>query len=1098
MKALYGILITCLCWASVMAAPTLPVHFEVDGLTPTTSPDEFGSPTRDAQGRLLIEEDGHWYYAMIDSSTSEQHLVKYTARELSGGIPDHLAAYNDPVYDARVREFNSFASDIVPVSGPIRITYILVSIGRPGQPANPDSFFYFNGHPMDQQKFHDQFFLENYDQTYPNDINQGWYNVPASANDWWRWASHGLSWLEPDESRYSNVPGYTAPFPGCLVDPATGGPFVFNNVNVSSAVVWETLRAAGIDMTLDPQRPICFVTSHGGLSFAHYHGWTNLSMEQFGNDSPLTIGVIVHELGHCVLQLPDLYMDNPQSSWQVMNHGCFGWYDEIMYRYNLGLPSDLCADYKDLVGWGEEPILITAPGTYEFDGTYVPYFFQNPNNPAEKMFLRSWDLEYPSFMRLHLPTAGGRLLIEPSSVNRSSWRFLDKPCPTILYADPDDGVVTWPFDEIQEPAFTWEDGTWFQWTINTANCDNDREMLSFTVSERPAPGVCVVMTDHQLREEVPLGGVEANFHFQNLGVSFTGWQLSIGGETVASNDTVAFNQTFEASFSSNVWGATTLCQVLDLPVSLYVQSLDSTVVVERLQPFVGLPSSNWVIPGGEQVIVETDHQFVATADEQVVSLYINGQPMNALDFNTDINDLCFAGDASHHLAVISEGELAMSRIQNNQLALTAGWPRTFNHVDAYALSDLSEYGLTAVVADANHLYGYSLADASEVFDVLLPDSLLPVTGLACASHDPAGDIGSRFCLTGGVNSKYLYLTNVLGEALYTRSAGDCGQLKDPISLDILGNGYYDFVVASLTCAGAQGGYTQEAWLISYSQSQGHHGIGIFTLGYNVPGYENGLEALVPYQAPAGSSHFAMMGNSYYPYSNSSTYFKWMDFGQGVPEFQMLGPMSTRRRYLFPLHFNLDNVSDCLMLDRGDGLRLWHGSGDDFTDQGKIHNYSSPNSCPVFAQGTDGDTRLGFLENGQLNFYNLGIDEWSSWFRPGGVGNQHWVANDAWVPNNAPLNPPVVRAEYFNTGAIRLQLEALPFGQESASYKVWFSTDQVEWSLLAEVPWNGQSNTSWVHSRAIWNCPKGWYQVTVTNVLDGSAFWGIWNDGIRAE
>ncbi len=1081
-------IIACGLWASfALAAPKPSVHFEVSGVPVVTDVDEFGSRTRDHQGRFLIEEGGQWYYATTESSGDDAHLVKYDTVERS--IPDNLAAYSDPAIDRQVREFNSNATDIVPVLGDIAVTFIEVCTSWPGRPADPEHFWQWEGQVLDPQQFHDMVFLENYEQSYPGYVNQGGYAIPGSANDWWLWSSRGRSRLVPDESRYPA--GYVPPRPGWIVNPATGLPFVLNMSFIhNSASVWEMLTEAGIDISLDPRRPIVFLAHGQSSSRAHYNGYTILDMEQF-DDSPLTIGPLVHEFGHCVLQLPDLYFDTPNNAFQLMNQGGNGYYDPETHRNYLGYPSDLETSSKELIGW-EEPIYVNAPGDYLFDSDYVPYCLVNPNRPDEKIYINSWNQE-DGFMSRHNPVGEGRLVIQHASLNKPGWKFQDKPCAELIWSSHSTGDwnEAWPYgaEHVVLDVETWETGIWFGWTVNTTNGGEEREMLSFRVDERPMATAYVVMTYDPLMEEVPLDGAEANFHFINLGPTFSGWEMSLGGETVSGQDTVSFNQTFEVSFSSNVWSATTLGQVLNLPLTLHLQSPDTTIIVERLRPFVGLRPSNWAIPTTDVTVIETFREHVLKAEGSNLTVYTNGQQGASLGFLSEIKDLCFAGDDTDHFAVIGEDWAALCRVQNNNFVLISQ-PVINQPVDAYALSDTPEFGWCLTIASNNRLFADRLTNGAEVFEFNLPEYVVPAKDLAYAGHDPIGDteLGSRFCLIGGSGNNWVHVTNVAGDSLYARTAGDCGLIKNPLSLDLLGNGYYGFVVSVLTCVNNFGGYDEELWHISYSHDQGHHGVGIIDLGNYNPGYESGIEALVPYHNTDFPSREALVANDYFPYSNTGTDIKLFDLGHNDPEIRVLESVPPRRREFKVGNFNADQIHDLLVVDRGEGVRFWRGSGDlNFQDQGLIHRYSNANRSPVFCQRF-GSLQLGFYEAGQLKFYDLPSTEWPFWARLNGVGNQRHMPNENWVAPSGPLNPPDISITRLGNGDMRLNIESISYGQQCNTFQVWFSINQANWTRLATVLWDGQSATNWTHHRALVGNQIGFYRVVVTTNLDGGAIW----------
>lgn len=1074
------------------AFPLVPVRFYYNDVLLTTTGDEHGTVTRDAQGRVAKQDGSVWYYATLSSSFQSDPypvLVKSVEVSLSGIAPE-LAAYSDPVIDRRVRAFNAQATDIVSVLGDVAITIILVVTDWPNNPAEPENFWEWNGHMLDPQQVNDMIMLENYAQTYPNYVNQGGYEIPGSANDWWLRSSRGQSRLVPDESRYPA--GYVAERPGWILDPATGLPFVLDFGLIENAsVFWDMLAEAGIDTELDSRRPIVFLAHGQGGSRAHYGGYTILNMEQY-SDSPLTIGVLLHEFAHCVLQCPDLYWDTENNAFQLMSLGGHGYYDTEAQRHNLGYPSDLEPAFKELIGW-LEPTYITDPGDYPLNSDSLTYCWVNPNNPDEKYYINTWNKE-EGFMVLHDPLGEGSFIVQHSSLNKPGWRFLNKPCPELIFASlpPGDWVEAWPYGEhVVLDVERWENGTWFGWTVNTANGSGELETLSFRLEERPMATACVVMVHDPLMDEVPIGGVEANFNFVNLGPTFVGWSMSIGNETVSSQDTVSFNQTFQASFSSEIWEADNLGQDLDLLVQLQLSSLDTSIIVERLQPFVGLRPSNWTVSITSEGLIETYREHLIKIEGSNITIYTNGQQGASLGFVSDIKALCFAGDEDDHFAVIGDDWVALCRVQNNSFVFIAQ-PVNNQPVDAYMLSNTPEFGWCLVIASNNHLIANRLNNGEEAFNFTLPDYVVPANDLAYAGNDPVGDtaLGSRFCLVGGLGNNWVYLTNVAGTSLYSRTAGDCGMIKNPLSLDLLGNGYYGFVVSVLTCVNNFGGFDEELWHISYSSDQGHHGVGILDLGNYQPGFENGIEILVPYHNTDFPAREALVANDYFPYSNTQTDINLYDLGHNDVEIRVLESVPPLRRGFKVGNLNADLIHDILVWDRGEGLRYWQGLGDlDFSDQGTVHNYSDANRSPVVYQN-DGDLQLGFYEEaGQLIFYDWPLSgEWLAWYRSGGVGNQRHMPNENWTAPTGPLNPPDISITRLGNGDMRLDIESISYGQQCASYQVWFSTDQENWVRLAEVLWDGQLGTSWVHHRALYGNPIGMYRVNVEANPDGGAVW----------
>lgn len=1087
MKTLWLAIIACLLLTSTSsAAPKLPVHFWVNGIHLTTCADEFGSWTVDDQGRFLLQDDGQWYYATISSSGDESRLIKYSAVDRS--IPDDMAAYYDPEIEARRREFNSQAGPIVLVSGVLRATVVLLNTSWTGDPPNnPDDFWRFGDQNISPSKTNDLIFRQNYAQFHPNDMNEGGYEQPGSVNDWLLWSSCGQLSIEPDTTRYP--PNYHPIRPGWFTGP-NDAPIVVDNSDLDGARIWEILENLGLDISKDRMRPIIFLSRGQGGSFAMFDRFINVDMGQFSDDSPPTIGIFVHELGHCVLQLPDLYNVEWQNIWQEMSFGCFGAFDEANQRYYLGFPSDFCPAFKDLIGWGNVTY-ITGPGEYSFDENYDSFCIVNPSDPFERVYISSWDpVCDPGFM-CHHPANGGRILIQHSIRyvgNQYAWLFRDKPLPRVIQPSYDPWVETWPFGEITETNFTtWENGAWFGWVINTEDGVSGQAPPSFEVESRPASTANVIMVYDQLMEEVPLGGVTATFQFLNFGTPFTGWQVTMGGETVSGNTTIGFNQSFEASFSSNAWGATMLGQVLDLPVTLHIQSPDTTLIVGHLQPFVGLRSSNFSIQVSDTVIVESHHQNVVKAEGSTVTLWVNGQERNHLNFNSEVKHLSFAGDPDVHLGVVGTNWSAICRVQAGNLVLVAGPINYGSTVGGFCLADLSEFGWCLVAASGSELKANMLSSGTEVFNVLLPDYISPCRDMAYAGHDPAGDLGSRFGLVGGIGNSWMYVTNIAGDSLYARSAGECGSLKEPLSLDILGNGIYAFVVRSLTCGNM--GYREELWAVTYSESEGYYGIGVIILGNQMPGSESGIECYVPYPNTDYPRRTGVITYGYNPFANFVR-MRLFDLGHNTPEVEMMALSEGRRHWLSVGYFNADANPDILVFDRGAGVRFLRGAGDiNVVDQGNIHVYTDLDRRPVNAE-LNGEQVLGFFEDDQLHFYYTSFYQWPLWSNQSGLGNRHNMPNYDWTEPSGPINPPDVTIRYRNNGTMDLGIQSITFGQTISGFQVWFSTDQENWTKLAEVPWDGHSNTIWSDTRALQRIRgnMGFYRVKSIANLDGSSIW----------
>lgn len=1065
------------------AAPAEPVSFQYNDVQLTTHQDEFGPLTTDPLGRVAVQDGGVWYYASLSSAFQadlEPVLVKAVEVSVAGIAPE-LAAYSDPVIDRKVRASNAYATDIVPVLGDIPFTFIFVEFGW-GGPRIENFWSMPNGQPINKRRWYDSVYMEGFREAYPDSlaINEGGYELAGSANDWWLWQSQGRSSLVPDTSRYPA--GYDdGGFPGFIMDPATGEPFYFEFEFDASEDVWATFAAAGIDVQFDPLSPIALISRGGAVwPHAHYSGW--LSSDLIFGDAPLMPGTMVHEGLHVVGQLKDLYGVRPGNNrWQLFSYGGLGFHENGLNH--KGFPSGLGPSSLEMLGW-LEPTYITHEGEYAFDqdGLLV-YAVVNPADTKEKFFFWTWSPDSVGFMARHRPSTEGRVLIEHTSrivEENYEHAFLDDLVPELI-SIANSGGNTWPNGGIHGPELdTWENGDHFPWDLDLSHGTSEDQARSFQAIARPATTHCVVMNQSTLTEEVPLGGAETHFSFLNLGQTLNSWEITIADETVSSTDIVNFNETFEASFSSNIWGAGTWGQILDIPVSLQLQ--DTTITIERLRPFVGLRPSNWSIPGGSDVIVESYERYSASAEGTLVTFYLNEQMRNSLSFATEVQGMCFSG-LSDHLAVVGDNWVAICQVQDNNLLLLPGWPVYYDKVDDYCVADLSEYGLTLVVTDGDQLEGLSLENATSSFSTALPDYIESVSGLAYAGHDPAGDLGSRFCLLGdGGLSDWAYVTNIAGDSLFAMSTEEGASLHNPLSMDVIGTGQYAFVLTSK-------GPTQEMWVISYSQDQAHYGICVFDLGgQGVASYESGIEALVPFHNTDVPSRAAIITNDHYPYHSLMTDIKLMDYGHNTPEVRILQSVDPRRRGFYDGNFNADVINDLLVWDRGDALSLWRGQGDlVFVDQGKIHSYESANHWPKFVRNVD-DLQIGFYEDSQYRFYDLGYElEWPVWARQKGDGNRRWFPNDSWSPPSGPLNPPDLQITSLRNGDMLLTIESVSVGQRTSTFQVWFSTNQEDWEMLDEVLWDGQSNTTWLHSRALYGNNKGFYRVKVTS-LDGGDIW----------
>lgn len=1089
--ALLALMLYCV---AGFAMPNPPIYYEVDGQIITTQGDEFGSITKDDQGKVVIQENDQWFYAKIDSSTTPHRLSKYSL--ISQGIPDELAAYQDPMIQAQRDEFDSHATEIIPVSGAIRATIIHVwfAYGPPEDEPDIANFWDFEHnsviHQLDPQKYYDVVFLDDYLGTYPADTSVIGDDIAGSANDWWQWSSHGTSWLEPDVTRHPSADNPT--HPGLIVDPETGGPFVIMNSYTSMTSFWETLEAAGIDMNLDPMRPIILM-GYPGNSHAHYGGWTFLNL-RYGL-SPMMTGVIVHELGHCVLQLPDLYNDHI-NSWQVMSHGCLGFHHPE-YGRNHSFASDICPTYKTLIGW-EAPITINDPGDFYIDtnNPRQPHVIANPLHQEEDLVLYSWDTSPESFTRRHVPENDGRILIEHAGIENDSWRFQDKPYPPMIWSDSTNYYLTWPSEVHSHlPMELWDrDDLWFSWSID---CSVDGGNASFSVAERPAPEVYVTLTEESLLKEVPLGGADVDLTFLNLGSEFSDWQITIGDETVSGSGPIGFNETFQASFSADVWGAYALGQVLDLPIQLNTTSPPAELIIDHLQPFVGLVPAGLQIDVNSQVIVESFQQYLAIAEGDEVSLYTDGQLSGSLSWGAEIKRMCFVDSpllTESELIVLGEDWAVMCRVEGI-FAQESGWPVSFpTTIDAYMIADTPENDASLIIVAGEELICYSIDEPTDIPTYQdLPDFILPVTSMAWAADDPAGDLGSRFCFAGGHLNHQLFTMSFYGDSL---SAGNADEnervVRAPLAVDLHGNGYYEFIAPRLF-ADAYFDIQEELWMVSYSQEQGHHGTGVLDMGMRSLSMDNGVEALIPFRNTDYPSRSAVFGNDYYPYSDYMTDLKLIDLGHNSPEVRIVHAVPPRRRWLNVGDFNGNGMHDILMVDRGDGVHLLRGTGDlNFSawhsNGPKVHHYTEMNFRPVFWQ-VNGETLLGCWENGHLTFYQLPTNEWPVWTRDAGPGNRRFMPNQAWTPPSASLNPPDVTISSTRSLDMRLNIESLTVGQVATSYQVWASTDLEQWELLDEVPWDGQINDTWVHHRALQQSSKLFYRVvSVNEPVDGNVFW----------
>lgn len=1081
------------------SAPLEPVFFDYNGVTLRTDGDEHGLVTRDVQGRVAKQDGNEWYYAVIDSSAGEPCLIKYSVVSLAGIAPE-LAAYSDPEVDARIRAFNATAPllESYVFLGEMRVTVIYLTFA-PFAPAN-----FWNGplgQMIDAQFTYDQIFSQNLRAEYPSDsarTNLTGDVIYGSVAEWFEFNSGGLVHLVPDLSRYPTSYVGNPDQPGVITDPLNPGQAIpipaslFNDV-----VVFETLEARGIDCTPDPRRPILFVNRSYWNSRADFSGlaWLNLYYNIQGQ-ALLTPGIIAHEICHASFGLPDLYNDMAElkNAFQMMSLGCQGYqYQDSsgVFRRHRGFPGLIEEPFAEVLGW-RETLPITAPGVYTFDVNFSPFCIQNPTDPREKIFIRSWnDLE--GWTSRHQPlTSDGRLLIEYTDFHRPATHyFQDLPAPFLKWSNQNSEV--WPTGGQHIPGLnTWNNGAWFPWIIDADEC-RANQPRSFEILERPAPYPCVSMVYQDLMEEVPLGGSPISLELLNMGTAFSGWTVSIGDMSVSGEETVVFNQSFTVSFPSTVWNASTLSQILDLPVTLTIQSLDTSLVVGRLQPFVGLAPAEWSLAVNEDVVTAASGRYHLVTDGSGIQLFVNGQ-QRAEHSLLNAREICFASDPHRAVArgqLNGSDFLTILAVDDDVVDILVSIFCSPG-VSAYALTEWDDEEVLVFVRgdqlEVRRLYG----SHEPIFQYTLPDYILPVKQMACAFGDPAGDLGLRMGMIGGAGNNWTHVTNVFGDTLYSRFAGECAELRNILALDPLGSGYYSFAVDNMVCADGNWDlhYNEELWLVTYSADLGHYGMGVFPLGIYNSTSEDGAEDFVPYPNGDFPYRHAILTNSHHPYYYFSE-IQVLDVSRNTPELTVIAQEAPRNRWFSVGYFDADAYPDTYVFDRGAGLRFFRGAGGNglgLMDSGRLHAFESQTQHPQFVE-MNGQQNIIFYEDGVLRAYHLPFAQ-APTYSGNGVGNQRFMPNPNWQSaGDSPLSPPRVRATFIPGNQVRLDIEPLALGQMASMLSVWSSSDQVSWEKVFEGFWDGLAPTSWVDQQALRGRHLGFYRVQVSNDSpDGQVFW----------
>jgi hypothetical protein len=265
-------------------------------------------------------------------------------------------------------------------------------------------------------------------------------------------------------------------------------------------------------------------------------------------------------------------------------------------------------------------------------------------------------------------------------------------------------------------------------------------------------------------------------------------------------------------------------------------------------------------------------EYHLVADASSIRLFIDGQE-RAQHSLLNAQEICFSADP--HRAVV-RGQLngadflTILAVDNDVVDILVSI-FCFPGISAYTLTEWNgEHVLAFVRGDqleVRRLYG----SHEPIFQYTLPDYILPVKQMACAFGDPAGDLGLRMGMIGGDGNSWMHVTNVSGDTLYSRFAGECSELRNILALDPLGSGYYSFIVDNMVCAGGNWDlhYDEMLWCVSYSESQGHYGAGIFPLGIYNSTSEDGAEDFVPYPHGDFPYRHAILTNSHHPYQSVS-------------------------------------------------------------------------------------------------------------------------------------------------------------------------------------------------------------------------------------
>jgi hypothetical protein len=1067
-----------LAFATATICAPLPKRHEIqNGMTLTITEDEFGRECHDPLGRLMVLDGDTWVHAIADPATGG---YRYGDPDID--LPDSVYLREDPVIAARRRAFHDRASAIVPVSGEVRLTVIPVWSHAQGQPA-PDPANYWlpsiNGIPsvLQAQEIHDRIFQADLAPF----VNETGYAVGGSIADWWTWNSEGASSLVPDTLRHPMAANDS--LPGFVFDPDTGLPFVLTGMEDDIAF-WNRLAEAGVDIRFDPMRPIVILDRAAYSGRGYYEGYTVCPLVL--GDCPLPTGVIAHELGHAVLQLPDTYTTDSGISqatdYQIMNYGCYGFSDTATGRIDPGYPADISAPFRHLLGWGETRQV--QPGD-TLDFTQHPrriHWVANPSDSRERLYFRSWDPD-TGFMQHYAPTAG-YTLVEQAIYLPGSWRFYCKPRPWLLQAGI--GLDSWPQQGQQVLEMDhWHDGSWFPWLASFLDSTGAGRVV---LQPRDPDGLHLVLADNPLCREIPAGSEDVSLSLLNQGRALGGYRILVHGLPFESPEAVPAGGVIPFFVPQTVWSGHQPGDRLSIPIE--IGSGGQSLHVATIEPIVGLDPSGLEIPiGSPGALIRSCRDHLVIAHGDTVRIYRDGLEFALARMPGDVLE---AYPLDDRLLVI--GDTWCSLVDLPSGAAFDGWPVYFpGTIEQTMVADLPGLGESLVMAGQDRLRGISVANprAGYTLSLDMPDGQSPLLGMAYAGGDPADSAGflpSRFCLVGGPLANRMTVLGMDGQVLHQQFLTEDSRFRHPVAADLLGNGYYEFAVPSFRYMESVA--QQCVDLVSYSAGSGAFGSGVLPLGSPNFGMDAGIEFLVPIRSTTGQPHHNLVANEFSHYSNSLTRLIALDLADTPPRVSQIAGGSSRRRWLHVAELNSDDIPDLLRIDRGEGMHFMLGTdGLDFqpvsADGSLVHICEELQQEPVFWL-VDGDLQAGFVHDGVLRFYNSRISDLPDWIHSHGPGNSGLHHIPGGMSGLRPAAPRLVIAWQ----AERLVLRIQPSGDVESCRRVRldFSPDQESWQTLAELDWDGLSTLEW-SSREHLGLHRGFFRaVSLHGFLDGSTLW----------